>query len=201
MLLLVSGASGVGKTTARLRARASLDDTFEDAELFTFGPIPPVPTIAWRQHQVEVAVRRALALSTEGRHLLLAGDPIPAGEVLAAPSADEVDVAVCLLDADEEAQSTRLDARHDPMEIRHLHHGFAAWLRAHATDPGHVPEAITHDGWSEMRWERWTGRAPGPEWSMTVIDTSDLDPSAVGARIVHWCHAAVAGEAPVFRAR
>lgn len=200
MLLLVSGASGVGKTTARLHARKLLDDTFEDAELFTLGPIPAVPTVAWRQQQVEVAVRRAIPLQRQGRHLLFAGDPIPAGEVLAAPSADQIDVAVCLLDADETAQSARLDARHDPLEIRHLHHGFAAWLRIHATDPSHLPEAITTDAWSEMQWHRWTRRVPGPEWQMTIIDTSDLSPEDVGIAVATWCRAAVDGDAPVFQA-
>lgn len=96
MLLLVTGASGVGKTTARIHATKLLDATFEAAELWHLGPVPAVPTVRWRQQQVDVAVRRATELARQGRHLLLAGDPIPAGEVLAAPSAGEVDVAVCL---------------------------------------------------------------------------------------------------------
>ncbi len=200
MLLLVSGASGVGKTTARLHARTLLGDRYEDAELCTLGPIPEVPTSAWRQQQTEAAVRRAIELAEEGRHLLLAGDPIPAGEVLGAPSADRVDVAVCLLDADRESQSARLEARGDPPDLRERHHAYAAWLRAHATDPGHVPEAVTTDGWPEMRWDRWIHRSPGPKWQMTVIDTSARAPAEVGRAVAEWCRAAVAGEAPVFRA-
>ena len=139
MLLLVTGASGVGKSTARVHAMKLLDDTFSGIELGHLGEIPAVRTIAWRQECVEVACRRAIALAEEGRHLVLAGDPIAAGEALAVPSADQVDIAVCLLDADEASQSARLDARQDPMEIRHLHHGFAEWMRAHAVDPSHVP--------------------------------------------------------------
>lgn len=199
-MLLVCGASGVGKTTARLHARTLLDDTYENAELCTLGPIPAVPTIAWRQEQVEAAVRRAITLEAEGRHLLFAGDPVPLGEALAAPSADEIDIAACLLDVDEEAHLARFAQRNEPAEMIPLHRGFAAWLRAHATDPGHVPEAITTDAWPAMRWERWVGRAPGPEWAMTVIDTSRLTREQVGAEVADWCRRAVAGDAPVFRA-
>lgn len=200
MLLLVFGASGVGKTTARLHARHLLDDTYETAELFTLGPIPAVPTIAWRQEQVEVAVRRAIELEAEGRHLLFAGDPVPVGEALAAPSADRIDIAACLLDVNEEAHLARLARRDEPAELIPLHQGFATWLRAHATDPGHVPEAVTTDAWPSMRWERWVARRPGPEWTMTVLDISRLTPDQVGAELAGWCRRAVAGDAPVFRA-
>ncbi|MFC7344372.1 hypothetical protein [Saccharopolyspora griseoalba] len=205
MLLLVSGASGVGKTTARLHARhlferRRLDARYETAELFTLGPVPAVPTIAWRQEQVEAAVRRAIALESEGKHLLFAGDPVPLGEALAAPSADRIDIAACLLDVDEEVHLDRLAERGEPAELVPLHQAFAAWLRAHAVDPGHLPEAVTGDAWQAMRWERWVGRSPGPEWAMTVLDTSHLAPQQVGAEVVRWCERAVRGEAPVFRA-
>jgi hypothetical protein len=200
MLLLVSGASCVGKTTARLHARHLLGDTYETAEFFTLGPIPAVPTIAWRQEQVEVAVRRAIALEAEGRHLLFAGDPVPLGEALAAPSADRIDIAACLLDVDEQAHLARLAQRDEPVDLLPRHLGFATWLRAHATDPGHVPEAVTTDAWPAMRWERWVGRTSGPEWAMTILDTSRLAPEQVGTEIADWCERAVAGDAPVFRA-
>lgn len=205
MLLLVSGASGVGKTTARLHARRllehrGLDSCCETAELSTLGPVPDVPTIAWRQERVEAAVQRAITLEDEGKHLLFAGDPVPLGEALAAPSADRIDIAGCLLDVDDEAHRARLARRDEPAEAIPLHQGFAAWMRAHATDPGHVPEAVTNDAWSAMRWERWIGRAPGPEWAMAVLDTSQRAPEEVGAEIVDWCRRAVAGDAPVFRA-
>jgi hypothetical protein len=200
MLLLVSGASGVGKSLARLHARRLLDDSYETAEFFTLGPIPAVPTIAWRHEQVEVAVRRAIALEADGKHLLFAGDPVPLGEALAAPSADRIDIAACLLDVDEETHLERLARLGQPAELNPLNRGFANWMRAHATDPGHVPEAITTDAWPEMRWERWVGRAPGPEWAMTVLDTSRLTPEQVGAKVADWCQRAVAGDAPVFRA-
>jgi hypothetical protein len=200
MLLLVSGASGVGKTTVRLAVAPRLGEEFETAELFTLGPIPPVPTVAWRQEQAEVAVRRAVELDADGRHLLFAGDPVPAGEVLAAPSADQVDIAVCLLDADKESQSARLAARHDPPELLPLHHGFAAWMRHHATDPTFVPEAVTNDAWPEMRWDRWVGRTDlADRWAMTCVDTSGRQVADIADDVEAWCRAAVRGEVPVFR--
>ncbi|GAB3298292.1 hypothetical protein [Parasphingorhabdus pacifica] len=200
MLLLVSGASGVGKTTARLAAAPLLSDTVETAELFTLGPIPAVPTIAWRHQQVEVAVQKAVELDRDGRHLLFAGDPVPAGEVLAAPSADEIDIAVSLLDADEPTQTKRLQARGDPPELLPRHVQFADWLRRHATDPTHVPEAVTTDAWSNMCWERWAGRDDlADRWAMNVIDTSVLDVHDVARALVGWCHSVLAGDAPVFR--
>lgn len=200
MFLLVSGASCAGKSTARRHALTHLGAQFEGAELSDLGSVPAVPTVTWRQQQVEVAVRCALDLATQGRHLLFAGDPVPAGEVLATPSADRIDVAVCLLDVDEATQSARLDARGYPPEHRHLHHGFADWMRHHATDPSYVTEAVTTDAWSQMRWDRWVTRTPGPGWAMTVIDTSALPEAEVGAQVAAWCQDAVAGRAPVFRA-
>lgn len=200
MFLLVSGASCAGKSTARRHAMKHLGAEFEAVELSDLGPVPNPPTVAWRQQQVEVAVRRAIELEREGRHLLFAGDPVPAGEVLAAPSAGHIDVAACLLDVDAETQSARLDARGDPPEYRHLHHGFADWMRHHAVDPSYVPEAVTTDAWPQMRWDRWVGRVPGPEWAMTVLDTSALSEAEVGEQVVTWCQDAVGGQAPVFRA-
>lgn len=200
MLLLVSGASGVGKTSARLAAAPLLSDIVETAELYTLGPIPAVPTISWRHQQVEVAVQKAVELDRVGKHLLFAGDPVPAGEVLAAPSADQVDIAVCLLDADEPTQTARLQARNDPPELLAQHIQFADWLRRHATDPTHVPEAVTTDAWDEMCWQRWVGRDDlADRWAMHVIDTSGLDVHDVARAVSVWCHSALAVTAPVFR--
>lgn len=200
MLLVVSGASGVGKTTARLRAAPLLGDEFVPVELWHFPPIPPLPTVAWRQETLERVVQYAIELDEQGRHLLLAGDPIPAGEVLAVPSADRIDIAVCLLDADEDTQVARLEGRQDPPDLRHLHLGFAEWLRRHAVDPGHVTEALTNDSWSQMQWNRWIDADVRDRWAMTVVDTSRSTPGEVGARIATWAHSAVRDEAPVFRA-
>jgi hypothetical protein len=74
-------------------------------------------------------------LDAQRRHLLLAGDPVAPGEVLAAPSATSVDIAVCLLDVAEDTQRERLRSRGDPEELLPHHVAFAAWMRRHAENP------------------------------------------------------------------
>lgn len=199
MLLVVSGVSGAGKTTARWQATALLGPEFEPVELWHFPPLPAEPTIAWRQQTLERVARRAVELDADGRHLLLAGDPVPAGEILAVPSADLIDIAVCLLDVDAATLNARLDERGDPLELRPLHLGFADWLRHHATDPQYVTAALTTGCWPSMRWERWLGADVADVWAMTIIDNSHLSPEEAGHRLAQWCRAAVAGDAPVFR--
>lgn len=116
MLLLITGASGVGKSTVRTLVASELSPSVECVELMDLSGRPPGVTRVWRQQTAEV--RRAVELQACGRHLLLAGDPVPAVEVLAAPSASALDaVAVCLLDAAPEAQAERLTARGDPASL------------------------------------------------------------------------------------
>src|SRR5947209_8054353 len=101
-------------------------------------------TRAWRQQTTDAAVRQAVALQPCGRHLLLAGDPVPAVEVLAAPSAPALDaVAVCLLDAAPEAQAERLAARGNPVELLPHRQAFAEWMRKQATDPLHMTHVVS----------------------------------------------------------
>ncbi len=90
MFLLITGASGVGKSTVRGLIAADLPSAVEPVELHDVVGPERFPTLSWRQRSTEAVVRRAIALQAEGRHLLLAGDPVAAGEVIAAPSAREV---------------------------------------------------------------------------------------------------------------
>lgn len=114
MFLLVTGASGAGKSTVRRAIARELSPAIECVELSDVVRMPGVADLAWRQQATEVVVERALELQAEGRHLLLSGDPVAAGEVLAAPSAAELAaVAVCLLDVTADAQSERLADRGD----------------------------------------------------------------------------------------
>jgi hypothetical protein len=121
-----------------------------------FGAAPA--DIAWRQRATEAVVRRALELQAEGRHLLLAGDPVAAGEVLAAPSADRLEgAAVCLLDVSADAQAARLSHRADDPSLLSHRQAFGQWMRGHARDPRHMPHVLSTNGWEAMRWERWSG--------------------------------------------
>jgi predicted ABC-type ATPase len=88
MFLLITGASGMGKSSVRTMLAAELEPEVACVELGGVVAIPPWPTLAWRQESTEAVVRLALELQAEGRHLLLSGDPVAPGEVVAAPSAE-----------------------------------------------------------------------------------------------------------------
>jgi hypothetical protein len=198
MLLLITGASGVGKTTARRLVAPSLPETVESAELTDVLTPRDGFSLIWRQQAAEEAVLRAVQLQREGRHLLLAGDPIPAIEVVAAPSSPRLDaLAVCLLDADAEAQASRLAARReDPTLLAH-HQAFAEWMRRQATDPLHMTHVVSDQSWEEMRWDRLERVAEA--WRMETVDTSALTPQEVAAAVLDWCGLALDGGAPSFR--
>jgi hypothetical protein len=196
VFLLITGASGVGKSSVRTAIAAELEPEVVSVELGGVVPIPAWPTKAWRQESTEAVVRLALELQADGRHLLLAGDPVAVGEVLAAPSADRLDgIRACLLDADPESQEARLRGRGDPEALLPDHVAFAAWMRGHAEDPSHVPEVLTADGWEEMRWERWLGRGrDDPDWNVARIDTSGLRQDEVAGAVLDWARASLRGE-------
>lgn len=202
MFFLVTGSSGAGKSTARRLIDHELAPETECIELGHVVTMPPVPTIAWRQQAAEAVVQRALALQAEGRHLLLAGDPVAAGEVVAAPSADKLDaIAVCLLDVNAETQTARLTQRGDDPRLFHDHCAFADWMRGHARDPRHMPHVLTTNGWEAMRWERLTSLDPSDGgWAVEVVDTSELSSDEVAQHVLSWCRRALAGQAPVMHA-
>jgi energy-coupling factor transporter ATP-binding protein EcfA2 len=197
MFLLITGASGAGKSTVRELIAADLPPAVESVELHDVVEPERFPTLTWRQRSTEAAVRRALALQAEGRHLLLAGDPVAAAELIAAPSAGELDaIAVCLLDLNRDAQTARLSARGDDPSLFVHHIAFADWMRAHARDAGHMPQVLQTGGWDQMRWDRLRER---DGWAMRVLDTSALSAPAVAREVLTWCIDALAGRAPVMR--
>lgn len=152
-------------------------------------------TKIWRQQTAEVAVRRALGLRSSGWHLLLAGDPVPLIEIVAAPSASELDaVAACLLDATADVQATRLQGRGDHPALLPHHQAFAEWMRRQASDPLHMQHVASDHGWAEMRWDRLQRLAD--DWSMHTINTSQLSENEVADAVLAWCRLALAGEAP-----
>ena len=196
--MLLMGASGAGKSTVRELIADDLAAEIECVELGHVVSIRRVPTIAWRQRATEAVVQRALALQAVGRHLLLAGDPVAAGEVIAAPSADKLDaIAVCLLDVTAEAQAARLTERGDDPRLHPDHRAFADWMRTHARDPHHMPHVLTTNGWDAMRWDRLRNIDPSNgEWHIHVLDTSAHAKREVADEVLIWCRRALTGQAP-----
>lgn len=198
MLLLVTGASGVGKSTVRAVVKPDLSSRVECVELSDLMPAPTVMSRVWRQQTAEKAVRRGVELQTSGRHLLLCGDPVPAAELVSAPSATGLDaIAVCLLDVAPEAQAERLAARGDDPTLLQHHQAFADWMRRQATDPLHRTHVASDGGWEPMQWERLA--ALSADWQMHTIDTTDMTRRDVAAAVLDWCRRALAGNAPVLR--
>jgi hypothetical protein len=172
-----------------------LPPAVECVELLDLTPMPEAMTRVWRQQTAEAAVRRAVDLQISGRHLLLAGDPVPAAEVVAAPSAVGLDaIAVCLLDATPDAQAERLAARGDHPALLPHHQAFAEWMRRQASDPLHMTHVVSEGGWEEMRWERLERLAP--RWRMHTVDTTSMTRAEVAEAVLQWCRRALAGEAP-----
>jgi len=124
---------------------ATLAPAVPAVELRDLDTVPQTPTLEWRQRMAERAVLRAQELDGHGRHLLLAGDPVAPGEVVAAPSAPTIDIAVCLLDIDETAQRERLRRRGDPEEhlraMSRLRTGCAVTLAIPGTCPTYCAPA------------------------------------------------------------
>lgn len=198
VLLLVTGASGVGKSSVRAAVAPELSPMVECIELLDLTPPPEAMTRVWRQQGAEAAVRRAVALQARGRHLLLAGDPVPAAELVAAPSAPELHgIAACLLDAAPEAQAERLAGRGDPPALLPHHVAFADWMRRQATEPRYMTHVVADGGWDEMRWERLEQVASA--WGMHTIDTTSMTKAAVAEAVLRWCRRALAGDAPILR--
>jgi hypothetical protein len=194
VLLLITGASGVGKSTVRTVVARELSPSVECVELLHLSQRPLAMTRVWRQQTAEAAVRRAVELQAVSRHLLLAGDPVPAIELVAAPSAVELGtIAVCLLDASGEAQAERLATRGDPAELVPHHQAFAEWMRRQASDPLHMTHVVSDGGWEEMPWHRLNRLAS--DWGMHTIDTTDMTRTGVANAVLEWCRHALAGNA------
>ncbi|MFD5828514.1 hypothetical protein [Lentzea sp. NPDC060358] len=188
MLLKLTGSSCSGKSTLAFavaeRLRGVVVHDFDEVG------VPRDPDPHWRHRTTELWVRRALEYQERGLDLLLTGQS-PLGEVLAVPSAPEVDgIALCLVDVDDEVRRARLaerdSGRWDASAVDAFL-GWAAWHRGHARDPRHLPEAITGGSAPDMAWHRWAGWAAGdPRWSTHVLDTTGEPVSRSAGEIERW---------------
>jgi len=149
MFFLVSGASGVGKTSVRKLIETEIAEQVAVCELGDLG-ITPEWSLRWRHQAVEKVVQLGLKHQESGKHFLLCGDPVPPGELYAAPSAGKLaGIQVCLLDASPERQTERLTLRGDPADLIPHHIAFAEWMRRHVVDHRHRPEVIINQGWEQ----------------------------------------------------
>ena len=187
MFFLVTGASGVGKTTVRKLLEPQLAGQVAVCELATLG-ITPEWSLRWRHQAVEHVVQLALQNQKSGKHFLLCGDPVPPGELYAAPSAGELaGIQVCLLDISPNKQIERLTQRGDAPHYFPAHVAFAEWMRHHVTDHRYRPEVILNGGWEKMRWETWHSPAvTRVPWSSHTIETTHLHPPEVAAQVLSW---------------
>ena len=125
----------------------------------------------------------------------MAGDPVPAVEVVAAPSAPELNsIAVCLLDVEPEEQARRLLERGDPPELLGRHQAFAEWMRRQASDPLHMIHVVSDCGWAEVRWDRL--KEISSDWHMYTIDAPPMTQTEVGDAVLSWVRRALIGGAP-----
>jgi hypothetical protein len=190
MLFLLFGSSASGKTAAlngiRARLRGLVAHDFDEIG------VPPDANTAWRQRANETWLCRALVSQADGEDFLLAGQ-VPLGEVLAAPSASELEgISACLLDCDDETRLARINGRGPewigrvPGEVQD-HLNWAEWMRQHARNPAARQHVIRWGGAEEMRWKRWTDWREGdPRWRVRVIDTSKLSIERTVDQLVDW---------------
>jgi hypothetical protein len=187
VLLTIAGSSCSGKTTA---ARAGAE--IEGLVVHDFDEIgvPVGANTTWRQRSTEEWIQRVLRYQAEGLDVLLTGQS-PLGEVLASPSATELNgIAACLLDVDDRVRWHRLDSR-DPgkwdADAKRSFIGWARWHRGHAVDPHHRPEVITAAGWESMQWFRWnTWPTTDRRWAVRIIDTTERSVEQTAADIRQW---------------
>jgi hypothetical protein len=187
MLFLIFGSSCSGKTTLLDALRARLGDL----EIHDFDEIgvPDDADLAWRHRANEEWVQRALAA---GRDFVLAGQT-PLGEVLASPSAPQLDaISACLLDCDDTERLARMRGRGDDWAAQFgdnledfVHWG--EWMRGHARDPRFRRFVIQERGDDSMEWARWSDwRANDPRWRVRIVDTSHVSVDDVADELERW---------------
>jgi hypothetical protein len=135
VLLSIAGSSCSGKTTAGRACAGMPGLVVHDSD--EIG-VPSGADVEWRQRSLEQWLRRVLEYQAAGLDVLLLGQS-PLGEVLACPSAPQLNgIAACLLDVADAERLRRLDHR-DPGrwddEARRRCVGWARWHRAHAATP------------------------------------------------------------------
>ncbi|WP_427884870.1 hypothetical protein ACQHIV_22055 [Kribbella sp. GL6] len=188
MLLILTGSSCAGKTTL---ARA-LGDRVPDIAIHDHDEIgvPEDADVQWRNRTTEQWIGRALKYQDRGIDVLLTGQS-PLGEILASPSAPQLDgIAVCLVDVDDEERRRRLDRRDNGLWSPAVLDSFVrwgAWHRGHAEDPRYRPEVIIDGSWPEMAWDRWSDwTKDDPRWNTHLLDTTGRPTTQCVDDLMRW---------------
>jgi hypothetical protein len=187
MLLTIAGSSCSGKTTVAQGCAEIEGLVVHDFD--EIGVTAGADTV-WRQRSMEEWIQRVLRYQADGLDVLLTGQS-PLGEVLASPSAIELDgIAPCLLDVDDGERWERLECR-DPgrwnTETKHSFIAWARWHRGHAADPRYRPEVITTAGYERMQWSRWSNwPSTDSRWAVQVVDTTRRSVEQSAADIREW---------------
>jgi len=178
-MLLLSGSSGGGKTYVMPYLKSLLPEvSVRDSD--DFG----IPTDkVGRQERLEICVQEALRLQKLGTSLILCCQS-PYGELLACPSAHELDhAACCLIDCHDHVRITRLNSRGDNCGTMDML-SWASWHRMHAIDPQWRQDVLRDNSWDQMLWERWTSWPTGDHrWKVNIIDTSSISGEEIAHRI------------------
>jgi hypothetical protein len=189
VLFLLSGSSGSGKSTL-LDLIESRVGNLELHELGERAAEPWNGQPRWRSDLTEQWLREAVDLETAGRDLLVT--ELVLGEVLAAPSAVELDgIAACLVDCTDEERLRRIADR-APEEEYDAHRlwdfvAWGVWLRFHHADPRFFAGPILGDADPAYRWKRWERWTAGdPRWRVFRLDTTGQTPQESAERLIGW---------------
>lgn len=184
MLYFVTGASGSGKTACM----AYLDELNNDPKLYDFDDLATGGDLgtAWRQRTTERWLRTAIRHQEEGRDTVICGGAV-LGEILACPSAPEVDgIAVCALDCRDLVRVERLRALRPELATQDMLN-WAAWLRVHVADPTWEPHVIRTGEVPEMQWSRWESWQRGdPRWHAWTLNVSEMSLPQIGDWLTNW---------------
>jgi hypothetical protein len=187
MLFFITGASGSGKSAIIPYLR----DLLPDCAVYDFDYHPiqheigGLATIEQRQQIAEAWIRDALA--DRSRPTVVCGLGVM-GEVLACPSAPEVDhIAFCLLDCEDVERLDRVRRRGDVENASMDMLCWSAWLRVHHVDPQFRQDVINTGKLPQMQWERWTHWERGhPHWRCHYLDGTHQALADVGEKVADW---------------
>ncbi|MFP3907075.1 MAG: hypothetical protein ACLFWR_08575 [Acidimicrobiales bacterium] len=190
MLLNVTGSSCAGKSTLIWRVESLLGRSDVVVADFDEIGVPDDAGTDWRHVANEQWVQRALDLQLQGRHLLVSSQT-PLGELLATPSAVELEaIANCLVDVADDDRLRRLGQR-DPAtwseETLEAFVRWGRWHRHHAEDPTHLPDVIVKPSSVPMAWDRWADWSAGdPRWTTAVVDTTGRSVDDAARDLLGW---------------